>query len=343
MKRHKAEPREIEERYTSSPETRDQSRYQHSSLDNAEVRVHGSQISCGTLSSSPLYDPLHRPVSYVPAVSDGRSSVFHGSAIEQLTFYSTGVHERLPGSSLQHSGKSSLQESMPQDQISDSYYPGNILLGSTLVSQNCDDVNGVGSGSSQSPQPSNVVGDSVVRRDFSQLHNETASESRSRTPSLHVHTNSTKSVNASTSPPQSPLTELEPSSPNPESVKYDSMVIEGDIPQVFGHTARPRKQVRSHDTMSTESVAKHDRQSFARIPSQSTLPSKSQPTINGNGQKVGRNGTRDFKNGIYRSTPSTQGRSNIPTMSVQDDEEDESIRLVRQLTEQDFGLRRRSK
>jgi len=31
------------------------------------------------------------------------------------------------------------------------------------------------------------------------------------------------------------------------------------------------------------------------------------------------------------------------TMAVTDDEEDESLRLVRQLTELDFGLRKRSK
>ena len=340
MKRHKWEPDEIEERYTGSPQTRDQSRHQFSVLANAEVRVHGSGISCGTISSPQLYDPSHPPLSYIPTVSDRESSVFHSSAVEQMKSYSTELYGRPPDPSFPFSEESSLPESTSMEQISDSYNPGKIP-GSTVISEMYDDATGVRPGSPPNPQPLILIADSMARRDFPQFHNETASKSRSRTPSIHVHTNSTKSVNTSTSPPPSPLTELEPSSPNPESTEDDGVVIGGEISQMFRYRARPGKD--SPNATFVNRVARQDRPPFSTIPSHSSGHNKPQPTIDGTGHKEQCIGSKNFGNGIYRSTPSIRARNNMLTMSATDDEEDESLRLVRQLTEQDFGLRKRSK
>jgi len=340
VKRHKWEPDEIEGRYTGSPETRDQSRHHFSVLATAEVRVHGSGISCGTLSSSQLYDPSHAPLSYIPTVSDRETSVFQGSAVEQMKSCSTRLYGRLPDPAFPFSEKSSLPESMSMEQTSDSYNPGK-TPGSTVISKMYDDATGVMPGSPPSPQPLILVADSMARRDFPQSHNETSSESRSRSPSLHVHTNSTKSVNTSTSLPPSPLTELEPSSPNPESTENDGVVIGAEKSQTFRSKARPRE--RSPNTTFVNRVARHDRPPSSSVPSYSSGPDKPQPTIEGTGHKEQCIGSEDFGHEIYRSTPSIQARSNMLTMAVTDDEEDESLRLVRQLTELDFGLRKRSK
>lgn len=158
-----------------------------------------------------------------------------------------------------------------------------------------------------------------------------SSENRSRTPSLRLQTNSCESNAASGSVPSSPLTELEPSSPvAPQKSMED---VSEEVTETVWHAGTgPQGKT---DAFTTPKVS---RRSSQRTPT-SNIPVQAKSSK----KTPGSNSTR--KQSSARGVSAGSRTSPLDTHSspiASSLEEDASMKLIRQMQEQEFGLRRRS-
>lgn len=195
-------------------------------------------------------------------------------------------------------------------------------------------------------QSVNTTSDSI------QLLPPTATDTnKSRTPSLHdqahTHTTSTesgKSGNVSTSPPSSPLTDVNPSSPILIPLADKSATTTIPIKEEFTalRTPRQRKQV---DRFSSATYDATSPKGTTTLPRSSTTPKTPKDVgmfvkpAQRKSSGASRSASREPSIGGVGVSPGGSGGRTTRAESV---EEDESLRLARELSGQEFGLRRRS-
>lgn len=179
------------------------------------------------------------------------------------------------------------------------------------------------------------------------------SERQSGTPSLHVQTASNDSVDASVSvpstPPMSPLTDLGPDSPPHSpglSIKGEfGVTIKTESPPVPRQTPRQRKQV---DRLSTGSFGVKFPPTISQFPSSVTTGAAVSPPNTFAKPSSGRKSTssRSASSEVRAASHDTVGfaiANGTRVLSEAEEIEARDIKLARELSEQDFGLRRRSR
>lgn len=209
-----------------------------------------------------------------------------------------------------------------------------------LEDGNCAVVGGSERGSEKVANATQLVGDST------DVKLGRAAENISRTPSLHIHTNGTESTMESKSNQSSPLTEL-PTSPLEQSFPLldnesdNTIILETSHP--IRHPVRQRKTVERFSETIFE--ANHEeRKSASRVPS---LPASIDKALNREtprpGPRTPQGPSAECSRRSYTTSPSTKHFAASRRPSATEEAEDKSIRLVRELTGSEFGLRRRSK
>lgn len=160
-------------------------------------------------------------------------------------------------------------------------------------------------------------------------------DNRSRTPSLRVKTNSSES-NAAGSVPSSPLTELEPSSPVQPHTSVErpkAGIATKETPRQTSIRRYETKGTRGRNTTTPKSTRKTpNRGSTSATPVGTTSSRRS----TGSQPSKGRSASKGVRVGTAGSPTMSAGS---PTLM--NPEEDASMRLIRQMQEQEFGLRRR--
>lgn len=158
-------------------------------------------------------------------------------------------------------------------------------------------------------------------------------DNRSRTPSLRVQTNSSES-NAET--PSSPLTDLEPSSPAMAHASVEKpmdMDLEDKLQdRATIKTEQPSRVLRRRSSAFT--TPKPPKRSSTRA-SMSQTPGATRSSK----KNTGSQSSKGAKSRAF--SPSGQGSPTAFLPSPTSPEEEASLKLIREMQEQDFGLRRR--
>jgi len=164
----------------------------------------------------------------------------------------------------------------------------------------------------------------------------------SRTPSLRIHTNGTESTIESKSDQSSPLTEIASTPPShdfPHLNDETEVAVKSESPQATRRTPRQRNQVARYSETTFEKPK--DR---PRGPSMPVSSKKSSArTTPASGRRDSQIADAELTRRAHTYSPSLKDSLQFRTASSTEEVEDESVKLVRELTEQEFGLRRRSK
>ncbi|KAI9725567.1 MAG: JmjC domain-containing histone demethylation protein 1 [Chrysothrix sp. TS-e1954] len=169
-------------------------------------------------------------------------------------------------------------------------------------------------------------------------------ESSSRTPSLHIQSNSTDSNGASNSRPSSPLTEID-ESPK-QAVKEEP--INADEETLLSPTTKraPRERTQVAHYINTNANGTRKPAGKVKSPSQprsaSTASSK-KSSAKPAGVSKKRSASRSISQDPARSRASavSPAKSVVEKVEEADEVEDEDEKLAKSLMEQEFGLRRR--
>jgi len=177
-----------------------------------------------------------------------------------------------------------------------------------------------------------------------------ATRNESRTPSLRIHTNGTESTIESKSDQSSPLTEIV-SSPTLDNFQHFNetaeVIIKSESPQTTRQTPRQRKQVeRFSETIfekPKDNRSDHNTTRGPSLPVSSSKKSTTRTTPASGGRRNSQIAVAELTRRAQTYSPSLKDPMLVRAASSTEEAEDESVRLVRELTEQEFGLRRRSK
>lgn len=199
-----------------------------------------------------------------------------------------------------------------------------------------------------------------------QSQNRQQNDSRSRTSSLHLPTNSSDSVvndDPSRSPPTSPLTEVDeiPSCPH-KSSSTQADAARAQVQQASRHTPRARKPVerytddtntatpRPHTASGTRPASRSpttarskSREAFAK-PNGVPVARPTSSTGSSKKRSASRSLSREMSHGVGSpgSFAGSPGSVKKPRrLSTPEQEQEESLRLARMLSAGEYGLRRR--
>ena len=162
-------------------------------------------------------------------------------------------------------------------------------------------------------------------------------DDRSRTPSLRVQTNSSESNAADESTPSSPLTELEPSSPvmaHTSVEKPSDLDIEQPADREDIKKDRPARDLRRRN--SALATPKPPKRNSTRV-SASATPAATLSSKKSTGSRSSKSGSIKKLSLDTMDSP-IKGQTSPTLLSP---EEEASLKLIREMQEQDFGLRRR--
>lgn len=191
-----------------------------------------------------------------------------------------------------------------------------------------EDVKPEESGQDHEEQPISDKGLTLVRDDG--LPDNQDPENRSRTPSLRVQTNSSESNGADGSRPSSPLTELELSSPIGVEEAIEPI-------QSSAHNGATAHRKSSKKVSSTGVTPKQIRRTPSRASSSAT-PLKTSTSRSSTGPTTSKR--RSLSKG-HHTGPVASPTAFLGSPMALSPEEDASMKLIREMQEQEFGLRRR--